>query len=305
VKQRRLTDKLLNQRPTAATPVAFIRTSANDFVIRVPIVNGSPTNDFTQFVVKNKNIGGNMLNLASMYSYEDGVVRCQSDFSIHGAVWEYAHNVGLTTDPLGPLWGFQGNDHGNVVSTGLTISMDGGGDLSGIAIGLPVLGTSLVITQSYSSKLPKNPATTFGTISDIHTFNSSGCTVDVIHTPTLANAGNQDSYSCTFPFTGLNRGQFGNGSVLDVTPVNTGQGLDQGQQSIFKGWHTDRPDLFAEAILVNGNPGSPDIWTNVTTPNTMIVNNTGYSKAYFSYRSGSSVLAAVTSTHKSLYRLRK
>jgi hypothetical protein len=303
MRPRRLTDRLAGQRPTAAAPVVFMRVNSLDYIVRTPIVNGDVTKDFTEFHVRNKNIGGNMLNLAGMSSFENWTRRVQSLYATHISVFEYAHRVAQTTDGLG-VFGFIGNDHGFVSSTGLTCKMDGGSDLTTMAIGVPVQGTSLVIAQTYNALTPKD-SVAYGTISDTHTFTSAGCTVDVVITPSRANAANQNSYSAMFPFTEGNRAQFDSQSVIDVSAMSIGQGANQGQRSTLKVWHTDRPDLIAECTLVNGNPGTPDVWTNVTAPDTFIDKQSGYAKGYLSYRSGSTALAAVTSTHKTLYRLRK
>lgn len=301
--------------PKPLSKVLLIRTSPIFWIIRTPLVGGKQ-NEFTEWVIRDYGpaaYGGvgetHLYALFSVSTNEGGTRRIQSDGWIHGAVWEYAMNCGLMTDPLN-TWVYYGNGHDHVTYTGASIIMDAGGNLRDIPVGTYVYGSSLTIAQDFNIRLPNNDPSrsgaVIGTISSGHTFSPTGCLVSVSHTITAPNIGNMNSYSAMMPFTGCNRIQFGANTPLTTLTYDGSQSAPQGLQSTIKAWHTDRPDLTLQLVLPNGTPGSPDGWTNDTTSNTFVINNTdGYSKAYVNYRSGNSPLAATNSSHVTNYSMVK
>lgn len=283
-----------------------MRDTATSWIMRTPIVNGG-AKDYTEWLIKD--IGPTLVGathclvIGSISTYENGIRRVQSDYTIHGAVFEDAQNYGLVADPLGALWDYCENGHGHITDTGLAILMDGGAHLENMQIGgLPVLGSSLVVYQGFNIRLPKNDSgpppgfgTVLGSVSSQHTFDVNGCLVTRANTITLAGVGNINSYKAMLPVTGCNRMQFGSNTAIDVTPVNSGQGASQGHQTTVKAWHTDRPDLLIEMVCNAPN------YADVTTSDTFVINNVGFSKGYINQNSGAAAIAAVNFSNATQY----
>lgn len=285
--------------PTATNPVIVTRVSTNEWLVLTPVQGGK----FGEFVTYNvRDIGPSLsitrcMSLVGQYTNENGNVRVQCDPTATGAaVWEYAMNVGLMSDPLS-TWGLVGGGHGNIGYLGLSMNMDGGSNIRDMTVGTSVKGKSLGIGQDFTYKLPQDHTTLLGTISSSHTFSATGCRVQHSHTPTVVGTGNQNSYDCMYPMSGCDTVKFGTNAAFVVAP-NSGQGSNQGQVNVVQAWNSDRPDLVSQ---VTRAVPSPDGWTNVLTSDTFVIANLGYYKIYFNYRSGTVGVAAVTSSHDQTY----
>lgn len=282
------------------------RPSTLSWILRTPLVNGG-VNDYTEWLIKD--IGPTLVGttrcfvIGGISTYENSIRRVQSDYTIAGAVFEDAQNYGLVADPLGALWDYCENGHGHITDTALTIKMDGGSDLANMLIGGgPVLGSSLVINQGFNIRLPKNDSgpppgfgTVIGSVSSQHTLDLNGCLVARANTITGVGVGNINSYKAMLPVTGCNWMQFGSNAAIDVTPVNSGQGASQGHQTTVEAWHTDRPDLRLKMVCNAPN------YADVTTSDTFVINNVGFSKGYINQNSGAAAIAAVNFANTTQY----
>lgn len=243
---------------------------------------------------------------------------------------EGAQRIGLTADNTADQFNntnhlyhdYVGPGHGYLVSTSASLSMDGGANLLGDAVGTTTTGNALVCSQTFNVLLPKDYIGTYpggtpgtetvvGTFSLTHSFDDYsiggtdyyGGRIDQTWTPSAAGLSSQNSYGAMLPvMVGIDRvkreGQAAdtlseqltyNGSTQSVTH------LSGGNIQSFYAYSHHYPSNLIWVRRALGSPGTPDGFSKVTTSDMFATENWNvggkYSKIYLNSRSGTTVEA--------------
>lgn len=241
-----------------APAVAVYREDASNWLIRMPIP-GQP-NHLIVAEWRLTIINTGLFMKALVINDLSGTT---SDITIldQGSAYEYALKLGAGADVQGD-YGFVGSVHGNVDQQTLTVALDTV-DISAIAAGAYRYGDELIFTQTLNLIYPKDGLTVAGVSTLVHTFNSTGLTVDEEEAWNSAQSWKvYNHYSAMLPALDTAMDTYQNEGYAPATVILDGNAKQYGTQATY-GIRSDSGHIYKVTMsLPTGDPGSPDGWTN-------------------------------------------
>jgi hypothetical protein len=285
--------------PVLGKSVVAIKVTPDRWVVRTPVVGGEP-HDYTEYVMFDMGPyqgGGAIPHAWALHSIRasiGGVLNRYMEQDPTGPAVgtnEFATFIGTSSSDLTPAsaggtWDYYGFGHGNMGSLGGSIMQDGSStSYTEAPVGTVLRCNSLTFDAAYAPRTAAGQVV--GTCGVAHIFDSSGLRVAQQHTITAANVYCQNSYSAMLNSTGVDQVKPAGRAVMAIRRMDGSQSPSLGRVGVYAFYATPRPSNLLEVTLPYGGPVSGSLWSEDTTSDTFVANNTnGVSKFYCNWRSG-------------------
>lgn len=296
--------------PVYGDDVIALKVADDRWLIRVPVVNGSP-HDYTEFEMFQWGTYMGITHAWALHSIRARIggvgVSYMEQHPSPGNVStnEFAFKIGKLSDYMADatrwnnasyfdLYGF---GHGHLSYLGFGLYLDGGAtNYRDHPVGTELRGTTIQFSQSFGPKTPDG--TVIGTHSVSHDFTAAG--LQVAHQVNVTAPGIvcQNSYAAMAAFTGVNRIKATGVAATTVGAQDGSQVGNWGAKDTFAAYYDDRPTHLCEVILPYGGPIGPGgDWSQATTSKTFVLDNASrIRKLYVNWRSGAVSAASAGDT---------